>query len=270
MSKKTEGYKFTERYYKINKKLTLIDGMFDHNPFFDEVRVTRASMWVLHNKKQVVSKIYRTLRQPGMPKMGYGVTPEDIYTYILDFYLTTPDKDFQVNYYGEDSGYRIAQYVLSNVKYLIQGFTNKDDLSVAKVGVIHSIISDTDEYDGGRYTVRASYTKGVEDNYERVNQDYHMECFEYLMSLSTSVWSMYTLTAEEIFYFYFHPVLGMEQDEYLNLVKKSIKEYRKMLHLMSEDEELLVDIRTMVTELAGAVSQGDFGVQQLEGVEWDL
>lgn len=265
-------FKFKERYYKLNNKLTLIDGMFDHNPFYGEVKVTRASLWVLNNKRMVINKIYKELKRPGVSKLGYGTTPEDVYLYILDTYLTSPERDFQVNYFGEGSGYNIARYVLSNVRYHIQAYINKDDLSVSKVGVIQSIVPDSEEYEGTGHTVRSSYTKGSEDNYEWMNVEYYLECFEYLASLATGVWvtKNIKLTVEQIYYFFFHSLLGISEGDYLKMYKQTPHRHNKLLTSLGEDPEVSEDIKKMLVELSGPVSMGDFGIQHIEGKDFDL
>lgn len=265
-------FKFKERYYKLNNKLTLIDGMFDHNPFYGEVKVTRASLWVLNNKRMVINKIYKELKRPGVSKLGYGTTPEDVYLYILDTYLTSPERDFQVNYFGEGSGYNIARYVLSNVRYHIQAYINKDDLSVSKVGVIQSIVPDSEEYMGTGHTVRSSYTKGSEDNYEWMNEEYYLECFEYLASLATGVWvtKNMKLTVEQVYFFFFHSLLGISEGDYLKMCKQTPHRHNKLLTSLGEDPEVSEDIKKMLVELSGPVSMGDFGIQHIEGKEFDL
>lgn len=265
-------FKFTERYYKINNKLTLIDGMFDHNPFYGEVAVTRASLWVLSNKRMVINKIHKELKRPGVSKLGYGSTPEDVYLFILDTYLTSPDKDFQVNYFGKDSGYNIARYVLSNVKYHIQAYNNKDDLAVSKVGVIKSIVSDSEEFTGQSYTVRASYTKGFEDNHEWENWGYYLECFEYLATLATSVWVGIRpkLTAEQIYYFFFYPVLDITEEDYYKTQKMNTLKHKRLTEAIRQDEDIYEDIKKMLVELSGPVSEGNFGVEQVIGKDLDL
>lgn len=269
---KKQVFKFKERYYKINNKLTLIDGMFDHNPFYGEVKVTRASLWVLNNKRMVINKIYKELKRPGVSKLGYGSTPEDVYLYILDTYLTSPERDFQVNYFGKGSGYNIARYVLSNVKYHIQAYVNKDDLAISKVGVIKSIVSDSEEYTGANQTVRSSYTKGFEDNYEWMNEEYYLECFEYLASLATGVWvtQKIKLTVEQVYFFFFHSILGISEEEYLKMHKQTPHRYKKLLTALGEDPDVSDDIKKMLLELSGPIATGDFGIQHIEGKDFDL
>lgn len=268
---KKKPYRFTERYYKINNKLTLIDGMFDHNPFYGEVAVTRASLWVLSNKRMVINKIHKELKRPGVARLGYGSTPEDVYLFILDTYLASPEKDFQVNYFGKDSGYNIARYVLSNVKYHIQAYNNKDDLAVAKVGIIQSIVPDSEEFTGQNFTVRASYTKGFEDNHEWENWGYYVECFEYLAILATSVWRGVRpkLTAEQLYYFFFYPVLPIEEEDYYKQYKMTALKHKRLTTALATDPEIAGEVKKMLIELSGPVARGDFDVERIKGMELD-
>ena len=158
------------------------------------------------------------------------------------------------------------------MRYHIQAYINKDDLSVSKVGVIQSIVPDSEEYAGTGHTVRSSYTKGSEDNYEWMNVEYYLECFEYLASLATGVWvtKNMKLTVEQVYFFFFHSLLGISEGDYLKMYKQTPHRHNKLLTALGEDPEVSEDIKKMLVELSGPVSMGDFGIQHIEGKEFDL
>ena len=261
-------FKATQRYYHINNAITLVDGLIDQNPFYKTTSVYRRSvMWVVNNREMVFAKIYKELKSPKIPKLGYGVTVDDIYGFILNYYMENADKDFQQNYMGRDSEYTTAAYILSNVKHLIFKFINDDDMSIRKFGDVASIVTGSEEFTPGQSTVHESSVKGTDDSDEWMSKGYYIECFEYLYVITNDLLKRSKpLTPDCVFDLYFHSLLEITPEQVQDRYQLTRSQWVRYLDKIKGIHIYTEDIKAMLNEIAGPAERGILRVEDVKHI----
>lgn len=260
-----------DRYIQLNEHMTLMGGMIDNNPFYKSLRLTKTAEWIVRNREQVLYKIKKELALKKVSRLGYGKGINEAYDYILNYYVTNQDKDFQANYMGTDSHYRIEQYVLSSVRNLLRSMNSKDDMSAKKFGGVVSILGDQDT-DNGTYggTVRESVALTSEDTNDSLNIDYYMECFEYLYILTKEATQALriNMTPTLVFDVYFGDITGYTTEEIQDKHRLTTKRYQTILDKIQTDADTREGMMDMVSELAQPVMNGV--VTELDVIQYNF
>src|SRR5699024_1492269 len=99
----------------VNDTVFVTGGEIMNNPFSIRLENSEAAQWVIQNEKIVKNSIKSRFRTKGI---AWG-NVDDCYDLLLNEFNTKTKLQFNKNYFGEDTGYGIAEFVLNRIKYIV-------------------------------------------------------------------------------------------------------------------------------------------------------
>lgn len=91
-------------YHLINNVIVMRDGVILDNPFYKRKLNSRVITWLIKYQSEVKKYISRFFNNQR------GVNLDDAFSFVLDYFLTSKNRDFKVNYF-EDENYSIESYI---------------------------------------------------------------------------------------------------------------------------------------------------------------
>lgn len=116
-------------YIVVNESVWIDRGRIYNNPFYQNVKLSQASQWMVQHKNLFVNdshtgKIQQILNQKGMHR--YGVDADDCFEFGLFYFMSGPNKTFKKNFHGDNTDYSIKNYLLGrNLEFMVRAYLNK-------------------------------------------------------------------------------------------------------------------------------------------------
>lgn len=98
--------------------LIIKDGQIIGNPFSYNVNNSQASLWIINNREKVISMISRYISALRV----HGGDAEDCYNYAIYYFLDRRDREVVLNFFGDESGYNVEKYCMSNLKFVVYNY----------------------------------------------------------------------------------------------------------------------------------------------------
>lgn len=173
-STKDEKYRPLGNNILVNEIVYIIRGKILGNPFSKKIYNSEATFWVINNEDIVRKTIQMKFRELGV----VGGNVDDCLDLLINEFNTREDLQFNENYFGEDSGYTLRDYVLNRVKHTVTRYKseltkqkkvyllNSDETNTTRAGV-------SEESIGGKFL--------VEDTVINSDKKYWDDLFDKLM-----------------------------------------------------------------------------------------
>lgn len=127
---------------EINDVVTINNGKILQNPFVKRLDSSESAQWVLANENEVRYSIQRRFRDLKIR----GGDVDDCLDMVINEFNSRPELQFNKNYFGDSSNYRIREYILNRIKYIVLRY--KTDLNDKKevVPLLNSV--ESENYNG--------------------------------------------------------------------------------------------------------------------------
>lgn len=99
----------------VNDTVFVTGGEIMNNPFSIRLENSEAAQWVIQNEEVVKRSIKNRFR---VERIMWG-NVDDCYDLLLNEFNTKTKLQFNKNYFGKNTGYGIAEFVLNRVKYIV-------------------------------------------------------------------------------------------------------------------------------------------------------
>lgn len=227
----------------VNDDVYIVKGKILDNPFVRKIENSEAVFWILNNQDRVNAHIKRRFWDYGV----IGGDVDDCFNMMVNEFNTRIDLQFNKNYFGEDTGYTVEEYVLNRVKHMVYKYKNK----LAKEESVPLLT--TDEVESFKYGVAEEVVTGditVEDIIEQ-DLDYWDDLFydlvdKFLEFLQSKLYK--ELDYELVMTHLYFNVGGKGNDV------DQQKHYERVAELSGETVDVIV---TIVEDMVLAVKEGD-------------
>lgn len=139
-----------------NGEVVIVNGEIQNNPFACHSRSSKTVQWMIQNEPKVMGRLESLLRA----KPIQGGDSMDCFDFSLDYFTNRDSRVFKKNFHGAGTTYCIEQYVLSNLKNVVNAYRSKLEPKKVKItplinreealgymGKVEDKISAKDRYD---------------------------------------------------------------------------------------------------------------------------